>query len=41
MDRLWQIFLRRFDLERTFRFLEQTPGWTKPRIRTPGARLID
>jgi hypothetical protein len=37
MDRLWQIFLRRFDLEHTFRFLKQTLGWTKPRIRTPSA----
>lgn len=37
VDRLWQMFLRRFDLEHTFRFLKQTLGWTKPRIRTPGA----
>jgi hypothetical protein len=35
MDRLWQIFLRRFDLEHTFRFLKQTLGWTKPRVRAP------
>lgn len=35
MDRLWQMFLRRFDLEHTFRFLKQTPGWTRPRVRTP------
>jgi hypothetical protein len=35
VDRLWQMFLRRFDLEHTFRFLKQTMGWTKPRIRTP------
>jgi hypothetical protein len=35
MDRLWQMFLRRFDLEHTFRFLKQTLGWTKPRVRTP------
>jgi hypothetical protein len=35
MDRLWQAFLRRFDLEHTFRFLKQTLGWTRPRIRTP------
>jgi hypothetical protein len=35
MDRLWQMFLRRFDLEHTFRFLKQTLGWTRPRIRTP------
>jgi hypothetical protein len=37
VDRLWQMFLRRFDLEHTFRFLKQTMGWTKPRIRTPEA----
>lgn len=36
-DRLWQMFLRRFDLEHTFRFLKQTLGWTTPRLRTPGA----
>jgi hypothetical protein len=35
MDRLWRAFLRRFDLEHTFRFLKQTLGWTRPRIRTP------
>jgi hypothetical protein len=35
MDRLWQMFLRRFDLEHTFRFLKQTLGWTKPRVRAP------
>jgi hypothetical protein len=37
VDRLWQMFLRRFDLEHTFRFLKQTVGWTKPRVRTPEA----
>ena len=37
VDRLWQMFLRRFDLEHTFRFLKQTLGWTKPRLRTPSA----
>ncbi|MGH3096213.1 MAG: NF041680 family putative transposase [Streptosporangiales bacterium] len=37
VDRLWQMFLRRFDLEHTFRFLKQTAGWTTPRIRTPSA----
>jgi hypothetical protein len=37
VDRLWQMFLRRFDLEHTFRFLKQTLGWTRPRIRTPQA----
>jgi hypothetical protein len=36
LNRLWRAFLRRFDLEHTFRFLKQTLGWTRPRIRTPG-----
>jgi hypothetical protein len=35
MNRLWQAFLRRFDLEHTFRFLKQTLGFTRPRVRTP------
>jgi hypothetical protein len=37
VDLLWQAFLRRFDIEHTFRFLKQTLGWTRPRIRTPEA----
>jgi hypothetical protein len=37
VDRLWQMFLRRFDLEHTFRFLKQTMGWTAPRLRSPEA----
>lgn len=37
VDRCWQMFLRRFDLEHTFRMLKQTLGWTAPRIRTPQA----
>ncbi|MGK5554790.1 NF041680 family putative transposase, partial [Actinomadura kijaniata] len=37
VDRLWQAFLRRFDLEHTFRMLKQTLGWTRPRIRAPEA----
>ncbi|MEU6702101.1 hypothetical protein [Pseudonocardia sp. NPDC046786] len=37
IDRWWQAFLRRFDLEHTFRLLKQTLGWTRPRIRTPAA----
>jgi hypothetical protein len=35
VDLFWQAFLRRFDLEHTFRFLKQTLGWTRPRVRTP------
>ena len=37
VDRWWQSFLRRFDLEHTFRLLKQTLGWTAPKIRTPDA----
>jgi DDE superfamily endonuclease len=37
VDRLWQAFLRRFDLEHTFRLFKQTLGWTAPKIRDPGA----
>jgi hypothetical protein len=33
--RLFHAFLRRFDLEHTFRFLKQTLGWTRPRVRHP------
>lgn len=35
LPRLFATFLRRFDLEHTFRFLKQTLGWTRPRVRTP------
>jgi hypothetical protein len=37
VDRLWQSYLRRFDVEHTFRLFKQTLGWTKPRIRDPKA----
>lgn len=37
VDLLWQAFLRRFDLEHTFRLFKQTLGWTAPRVRSPGA----
>jgi hypothetical protein len=33
----WQAFLRRFDIEHTFRFLKQVLGWTAPRLRDPAA----
>jgi hypothetical protein len=36
-DRCWQAFLRRFDIEHTFRFLKQVLGWTAPRLRHPAA----
>jgi DDE superfamily endonuclease len=37
VDRLWQGFLRRFDLEHTFRLFKQVLGWTAPKIRAPQA----
>ncbi|PFG50992.1 DDE superfamily endonuclease [Amycolatopsis sulphurea] len=35
VDLLWQVFLRRFDLEHTFRLFKQTLGWTRPKLRAP------
>jgi len=35
LDGIWAVWLRRFDIEHTFRFLKQTLGWTTPRPRTP------
>jgi hypothetical protein len=37
VDRCWQAFLRRFDLEHTFRMFKQVLGWTAPKIRDPAA----
>ena len=37
MDSAWQAFLRRFDIEHTFRFLKQVLGWTRPKLRDPAA----
>jgi len=37
VNRAWQAFLRRFDLEHTFRFLKQVLGWTRPKLRDPAA----
>ncbi|WP_455409984.1 NF041680 family putative transposase, partial [Streptomyces hiroshimensis] len=37
VDRCWQAFLRRFDVEHTFRMMKQTLGWTAPRLRSPEA----
>jgi hypothetical protein len=34
---LWQAFLRRFDLEHTFRLFKQVLGWTAPKLRDPAA----
>jgi len=35
LDLLWKTYLRRFDLEHTFRFLKRMLGWTAPQVRTP------
>ena len=35
--RLWQAYLRRFDIEHCFRFLKQQLGWTAPMLRDPRA----
>jgi hypothetical protein len=32
---LWRAYVRRFDLEHTFRFCKQTLNWTTPRVRHP------
>jgi DDE superfamily endonuclease len=37
LDLLWQSFLRRFDLEHTFRLFKQVLGWTAPKLRDPAA----
>jgi hypothetical protein len=35
LDLLWKTYLRRFDVEHTFRLLKGTLGWTAPQIRSP------
>lgn len=37
VDHWWSMFISRFDLEHTFRFLKQSLGWTQPRLRNPEA----
>ena len=37
MDHWWSMYLRRFDIEHTFRFLKQNLGWTRPHLREPAA----
>jgi hypothetical protein len=37
VDRAWQAFLRRFDIEHMFRFFKQAFGWTRPKLRDPAA----
>jgi hypothetical protein len=35
LDTCWRAYLRRFDIEHTFRFVKNTLGWTTPSVRTP------
>ena len=35
LDRCWRAYLRRFDIEHTFRFIKNTLGWTTPSLCTP------
>ncbi len=35
LDLVWRSYVRRFDLEHTFRFLKQSMGWTTLRVRHP------
>jgi hypothetical protein len=35
LERCWRAYLRRFDIEHTFRFIKNTMGWTTPSLCTP------
>ena len=35
LETCWRAYLRRFDIEHTFRFVKNTLGWTSPSLRTP------
>lgn len=35
LDLVWRAYLRRFDIEHTYRFAKGTLGWTTPSLRTP------
>jgi hypothetical protein len=35
LDLCWRAYLRRFDIEHTFRFIKGTLGWTTPSVCTP------
>jgi hypothetical protein len=35
LELIWRSYVRRFDLEHTFRFLKQALGWSTPRVRHP------
>jgi DDE superfamily endonuclease len=35
LDLCWRAYLRRFDIEHTYRFAKNTLGWTTPSLQTP------
>jgi len=35
LDRCWRAYLRRFDIEHTYRFAKNSLGWTTPKLCTP------
>ena len=35
LDLCWRAYLRRFDIEHTYRFAKNTLGWTTPALQTP------
>ena len=35
LDLAWRAYVRRFDIEHTYRFVKQALGWTTPKVRTP------
>jgi len=35
LDLCWRAYLRRFDIEHTFRFVKRTLGWTTPSLQMP------
>jgi len=35
LDICWRAYLRRFDIEHTYRFVKNTLGWTTPSLQTP------
>jgi len=35
LDLCWRAYLRRFDIEHSFRFVKSTLGWVTPALRTP------
>lgn len=35
LDVAWRAYVRRFDLDHTYRFAKQVLGWTTPKVRTP------